>query len=587
MRIVAALLAAIGLALPAAGQEEGPPDVPAGPAAIEGRVVDEDSGAGVGDVLVILYSLLPSGEPGLRQGRADAEGRFRFADVSGDPGVVYLVGTRVGGVPFGARAVFQEGEPVRSVTIEVSEPSLDTGAVSLAPAEIRLEQGCDTLRVHHLQTLTNGAGRVVYVPPDARGEAESLFELLLPEGASEVESPVGTAAEGFLREGRRLRFFGPVYPGSATIEFAYALADPGEAFAIGFPRGAEGARVLVPSGMSVDAGALRDEGERPLPNGVHRSLQSGPLGAGDALLLAVQVDAGASVPLTLAEARMWLELDDAAIDVRELYQIHVDGGPATSASGEPLLCIPLPSGAQALRFSDASMQLGLSRDPGGALALRGPLPPGDSTLSLGYRLPIAAQPAGFERRFGRDVDLVTLLVADTGIVPESQRLHRRRPIRTEDRSYLHLEAYGVEAGEAVSVALRAIPPRRPLPALASSGFVLLLAATAVLYLVAPLRRATGADTPERDSVISRERQAVYASIDDLDEDFETGKLSAEDHARMRDELRARAVALLAAERAAEASAEETKSTDCPRCPRCDVETAPDDRFCRQCGAPLA
>ncbi|MGH0031007.1 MAG: hypothetical protein ACQGVC_14530 [Myxococcota bacterium] len=584
------------LVLAAAGgawAQEAPPDVPAGDAVIEGRVVDEAGGAGVGDVGVILYSLLPNGDPGLRQGRADADGRFRFEGVSGDPEIVYLVGTRVGGVPFGARAVFQSGESVRTVEIEVATPSRDVAAVAAREIELRVEQGCSHLRIHHRHDLTNASERVVFVPPEERADAEAIFEVRLPEGATEIESPVGTATDGFLREGRRLRFFGPVYPGSAGIEFAYGL--PREAatdLEIGLPAGADRARVLVPVGADVEGEGLRDEGERPLPIGVHRSLRADRVEEGGSLRLAVRLDEGAAAPLEVAEARLWIELDDAAMDVNETWQLRVEGdAPLEASGGAPLLCVPLPAGAESLRFSNASLEMGLSSDPDGALALRGPIPPGDPTLALRYQLPTTT-PARFERRFATDVELLTLLVADTGIVPETDRLHRRRPVRTEDRSYLHLEAFGIEGGETVSLGLRTLPPRRPLPALASTGLVLLVAVGALFYLIGPLRGARAAE-PEveaEETGISRERQAVYASIDALDEDFETGKLSAEDHQRMRAELRARAVALLQAERAAEtagqAASADAKPAAAAACGQCGAPTQAGDRFCAQCGAAL-
>ena len=130
--------------------------------------------------------------------------------------------------------------------------------------------------------------------------------------------------------------------------------------------------------------------------------------------------------------------------------------PLVSTSDMPLLCVPLPEGAEGLRFSDEALDMGLSRDPSGALALHGPLPPGPSTLALSYRLPVSGEPVSFERRFGADLPLLGVLLADNGILPETTRLHRRRPVRTEDRSYLHLEAFSVAAGEPIDLVLHRI-----------------------------------------------------------------------------------------------------------------------------------
>ena len=125
-----------------------------------------------------------------------------------------------------------------------------------------------------------------------------------------------------------------------------------------------------------------------------------------------------------------------------------------------------------------------------------------------------------------------------------------------------------------------------LPAAAAAGLVLIAAAGALVFLIAPLRAGgdAGPEEPEL-SPAALEREAVMRSIRDLDEDFETGKLEAEDHARLRDELRARAVALLRAQR--EEVAPATAQTAAPeRCPGCNGAVRPGDRFCPACGTRL-
>jgi hypothetical protein len=275
-----------------------------------------------------------------------------------------------------------------------------------------------------------------------------------------------------------------------------------------------------------------------------------------------------------------------------MYQLRVDGdAPLAATGGAPLACLPLPAGATGLRFSNAALGMGLSRDPGGDLAIAGPIPAGDSGLALRYALPTEPGPVDFVRTFPEGADLLTLLVADTGLVPETERLHRRRPIRTEDRSYLHLEAFGIGRGEEVSVTLRPLPVPEPLPGLASTGFVLAVAVGALFYLIAPLREEEGGEaaTETAAAETSTERQAVYAAIEALDEDYETGKLSEEDHARMRAELKARAVALLQQERSRSSGQPpaQDRAEAAPACGACGAAVAADARFCSQCGTPLS
>lgn len=569
-----------------ASAQEQPPDVPSGDASLTGRVIHaqrQDAGAGVG---VILYSLSPAGEPGLRQTRADAQGAFRFEGISSDPEMVYLVGTRVSGVPFGARAAFQPGQETLEVEIRVSDPSREAADVTPLEASLRLQRGCSHLRVHHRHPLRNDTGRVVFVPPEERALATPLLELLLPEGATGIETPLGDALEGFDRDGRRLRYWGPVYPGASGLEFSYGLPLAAESLLrVGFPEGVDALRVFTPiDGARVTGDDLREEGEQTLPSGGHLALRADPIAEGGELALKVTLeDAVPGDAPRISEARLWLELDDAALDVSEQYELSVEGtGPLESGSDAPLLCVPLPPDAEALRFSNASLDLGLSRDPGGALALYGPIPPGTSRVSLRYQLPANPGAFRFDREFSREVPLLTLLVADTGLVPEASRLHRRRPVRTEDRSYLHLEAFAIEAGETVSLELVPLPQRRALPGLATSGFLLLAGLSALLFLIAPLRAEPGrAEDTSPSPAISTEREAVYQAVEALDEDFETGKLTAEDHARMRSELRARAVVLLREERGALRAHDVAP----PTCSRCGAALGEAHRFCSQCGAP--
>ena len=67
------------------------------------------------------------------------------------------------------------------VVIEVAEPSREVGAVSSGEPQLRIEQGCDVLRIRHERTLTNPTGRVVYVPPEARADKGIPFDAL-PSG---------------------------------------------------------------------------------------------------------------------------------------------------------------------------------------------------------------------------------------------------------------------------------------------------------------------------------------------------------------------------------------------------------------------
>jgi hypothetical protein len=127
--------------------------------------------------------------------------------------------------------------------------------------------------------------------------------------------------------------------------------------------------------------------------------------------------------------------------------------------------------------------------------------------------------------------------------------------------------------------------------------VLLAAGAATAFLLAPLRRSRGSGAARESALpeLRSERQALYASIRDLDHDFETGKISEDDYRTMREELRSRAVALLREERS---RGEVDASTPAPvaasggaaaaasACPACGAPPEAGWSFCAKCGARL-
>jgi hypothetical protein len=584
---LAAALAALALAAAQAQEQQQqaqPPDVPAGDATLRGRLVAK-GGASVADALVILYSLQPDGEPGLRSTQSDAKGAFLFEKIAGDPGIVYLVGTRVGGVPYGVRAVFAAGASEKTVEIAVSEPTEDRSRLSHGAARVRVERGCTHVRVLQSQSLENASERVLYIAPERRAEAKALLSVKLPEGAAGFE-PITTVTPDALelRDGA-VHFWGPLHPGSHEIEWGFGLPlEAAQALRIVYPDGAPQVDLLLPAGASASGPGLAAEGTRTLPSGEFALFAGKRIAPGGALDAKLDLGAASDGPRPrIEEARMWMELDDVALDVSEQMLLRVDGDQALESDGQPLLCVPLPEDAQDLRFGADTLGLGLTRDPSGALALSGPIPPGETPLALRYRLPAQSGAHTFVRRFGSDVPLLEVFVADTGLRIHSERLHRRRPVVTEDRVYLQLEAFALGAGEEVAISLEPLPARRGPARAFAFGAVAIGAIFAGAFLLAPLRKSGAqAEAAEREEASIALRESLYRAIDALDEDLETEKLSPQDHAEMRAALRARAVELLASEREAQPAAAPPPQP--AFCTSCGAKQRAGDRFCSQCGA---
>ncbi len=573
------LLAAVAGAQPT---EPDRPDVPAGPAAVVGRLVHETRPDAVAGVEMLLYALSADGSAGLRQGHTDAEGRFRFAGVSNAPDVVYLVGARAGEIPFGRRFNFAANELEHRVELALSDPVTDTRLASAAALDVRVERGCTHLRVGHRHTIANPGDRVVFVPVEQRDTATAILDVELPAEADGFESLTG--GDGLVRDGRRVRFFGPLYPGEQTIEFGYGLPIDTAAFSIGFPHGAPPLQVLAPQGVSLSAGGLRAAPEVAIGEQRFAALRGGPIAAGGSLAIDIALEApGIQSTVRTPRAELWVELDDAALEVDERIEVAVDGhGAALESAAVPLLCIPLPAGTDALRFSSETLNIGLRRDPSGDLAIHGPLPRGTSQIALSYQLPATSSGAELVRRFDRALPLLTVLVADNGVITDTARLHRRRAVRAGDRTYLHLEAFAIQPDEAILLGLHRTRPRASGGRWAPAGFAVVAGIAALGFLLGPLHGgARDRREPEPPEGAGYERTAIVRSLEALDDDLETGKLSAADHAAMRAELRSRAAALLLAV-PTEAAAKPARSS----CGGCGAAVRPADAFCSQCGAVL-
>jgi len=616
-------LAALLFATTAAGQHDGSaetqvPDVPAGPGAIRGEVANADDPARVGDVEILLYALPSSGTPGLRRARSDAAGRFAFEGIANDASTAYLVGARYAGIPYpGERLSFAAGETEKRVTVRVGDPTEDASGVAVVEARLEVAYAGGRVGVSELHRLENSSARTVFVAAPRRAQAKPLFRAQLPKGAEDFSIPLGIQPEGLVRDGDALRFFGPLYPSNwpgplakdQGLAFQYTLPATSGRFSIEkqFPSGAQRVVVLVPNkGPKVQvAGASEEQPETQAAAGEEspRRFVTGRVPPGGKVTLEIdvpetRVDPGA---VHLEEARIFLELDDAALSVQQDYLLVVSGDiPVVAPPGAALLTLPVPAGATEVRFDRDAFALGLSPDEKNGAVLRGPLPPGETHLQIAYNLPVT-DPSGaatLDLRFGRKLPLLSIYAADTGLRTESERLHRRRPVKTTDRTYIALEAFEIEPSETVQLSLAPLDTPAKLPRAALYAVVALAAGLLVSFVAAPLRtprRSLSQDNgAEAQDAARHEREAVYASLRDLDHDHETAKLSDDDYQSMRGELRARAAALLRASTAS-AGLASTRSEPQPSevdqaapaaprfCVSCGTAARASDRFCANCG----
>jgi hypothetical protein len=218
--------------------------------------------------------------------------------------------------------------------------------------------------------------------------------------------------------------------------------------------------------------------------------------------------------------------------------------------------------------------------------VRGPVFPGDQgfLFQVEYDLEQKGDLAT-EIAVPTAVEDLTVYVQDFGVDVDAGELHPARPARQDDQIYQAFLGFDVPAGTRLPLRVRALPPEHPLP----QTLVMLLAALgagALLYYVgAPLVRdalAGGAQPEESLEPESPAKAALAAALDDLEHDFETGKLSVDDRERLRADLRREAVAALARERAVSPAPPPSARKTCT----CGRMAARGDKFCSACGKPL-
>lgn len=221
-----------------------------------------------------------------------------------------------------------------------------------------------------------------------------------------------------------------------------------------------------------------------------------------------------------------------------------------------------------------------AREAGDRLELRGPFFPGEDELVLSYEVDAAGRDLRDALRFPDETEEIELWVRDDGVDIDAGPLHPARVSRTEDGFYQRFLGFDLRAGTEIPFSLVARPPPGGGPVWPQVGLVVALSLGLAYVVGAPVTRAATVTEVPDESPAEREKQALFAALRDLEHDFETGKLSQEDHDRLRDELRADALRALARIEG-DATAEPQ-----PRTCECGRTAQPEDRFCAACGTAL-
>jgi len=222
--------------------------------------------------------------------------------------------------------------------------------------------------------------------------------------------------------------------------------------------------------------------------------------------------------------------------------------------------------------------------------IRGPVFPGEEGFSfqVEYDLEQKGDDLVTEIAVPTAAENVAVYVQDFGVAVDAGELHPARPARQDDQIYQAFLGFDVPSGTRLPLRIHPLPPLQPLPRLWVALLAALGAGGLLYFVAAPVVRealARGAPRGESPEEESPAKAALAAALRDLEHDFETGKLSAEDRERLREDLRREALAALARERlgpgvAAAAAPERPAACRCGRVP------AAGDRFCAACGSAL-
>lgn len=580
------------------------PDVPSGNASIYGQLRHAGGNDKTAGATVILYSLAADGSPGVRSTAADSGGSFAFVELSGAAGITYLVGASYKSIPYGKRVAFEPGQTELTLALDVEDPVSDTSRISVGNSSMRLEWIGANLGVEEVHQLDNSGDEVVFVAPEARKGESPAFRTRLPKAASQVDTTLSGVAEGYEVSDGELRFFGPVYASGLELRFRYLLPierddDDQMTLAWNLDSGSTGAKLLYPAmGPTLSVEGLLRGNDVVLEERSFHSINAGAAAPGRTIEVAVALPEMSNdrSAISIPRADFWLDADDTILQVNVDLNLEVaPGAHLTGSADAPLLTFDLPASAEFLGYAQGAQTVGLFLTNEGDLGMIGPLSPGMVNVAFRFRMPVANGKPEIDLRLPIAADVLNVLIADTGVVIETDRLHRRRPFRQGPRIYLHREAFSVEADEVISVGLGLLDSGklgRNTKLFATSLF----AALGAWFIVSPLVRGRRTSPREFEQArIRSERDLVYQAIRDLEHDFETAKIEETEYTKMRTELRDRGLELLRLARdKSDAPAEQApvtpaaaESGETSFCTGCGTRLDPNWQFCAKCGAPVA
>jgi len=271
---------------------------------IEGQVVNGTANGGSVEGLTVTLRVFAGVEEQPSQMAAtDAEGQFRFEDLSTEADHGYALLLNYGGVDYGSDLLTfsstTDGENLTdtlSIPFQVYEPIESDEAISIERAHIFVDFQEGNLLVGELYFFSNSSDRT-YIGAEEVAEGQSgatvpreTLRLSLPTGAQGLTFESGELGQRFFETEEGFVDTWPLLPGhsSGRLMFSYSLAyDPsGYDLVRGIPYPLKAINVLVADvGVDVTSDQLIPEGTRGMQGQGYLNLSGQNLSKGERLAL--------------------------------------------------------------------------------------------------------------------------------------------------------------------------------------------------------------------------------------------------------------------------------------------------------------
>jgi len=269
-----------------------------GQGGIEGQVVNGTADAGSMEGLTVTLRVFTGMEEQLSQtATTDAEGRFRFGDLSTETDYGYALFLNYQGVEYSSDLLtFSEGETTLSISIKVYESIESDETISIERAHIFVDFEEGELLLGELYFFSNGSDRI-YIGAEEVAEGQNgatvlrgTLRLSLPTGAKGLAVEGGELGQRFFETDEGFVDTWSLPPGQASgqLMFSYSLPyDPsGCDLTREIPYPLKAINVLVTDvGVDVTSDQLTLEGTRGMQGQSYLNLSRQNLSKGERLTL--------------------------------------------------------------------------------------------------------------------------------------------------------------------------------------------------------------------------------------------------------------------------------------------------------------